>query len=448
MEKKTGICGRLFWVLTIIVFLAVFALTALTPYIADDYSYCFSFSDWQRIGGLADIVRSMAAHRITTNGRVFAHAMVQSFLTMPKTVFNIANALEAVLLVFLASRFVCGERKNAGDIVVLACGICAVWYFLPDFGQVFLWLDGSINYSWAMMVSFLFVLPFFNDFMGRDGLQGWVKVPFCLFCFLAGAYSESISLAMLFIVVCFLALGFFKNRTVSRYLLLCLAVSLLGYLFLMLSPSETNGRAGELSISSFARNVKYILHSTEGLLKWLYCGFFAILAADLSLSVGKSKSFDYRPAIAAGIMFLAGLGSVAAFAFARYFPHRALCATTCWTVLACQILLADLWRHKNYLASVVFGVVFGLFVFSFALGALDISVVYKASLERNAQIREALAAGEREIALEPFAPETKYSAAYGLTDIADGENEWPNNSLAAYYGFDAVSKAETDSPAS
>lgn len=441
MGRKSCISNKLFLLLIIIVFLSIFALTMLTPLIADDYSYCFSFADWKRISGLTDIVHSMASHRVTTNGRVFAHAIVQFFLMFPKMIFNIINGIASALLVYFSFQFFRSDRLDAGDIVILSCGICAVWYFLPDFGQVFLWLDGSVNYSWAMLISFIFVLPFFNDFMGRNGLRAWVKPLFFLFCFIAGAYSESMSLAMIFIASCFLAFSFFKSRTISRFLLICLAVSLLGYLFLMVSPSELNGRAGDLSLSSFARNIKYILQSTGSLLGWLYCGFFMILLIDL-FSVGASTSFDYRPIIAASVVFLAGLGSVAAFAFARYFPHRALCATTCWTVLACQILLADLWRRKNHLASAVFGIVFGLFVFSFALGVLDISVIFKASLERNAKINSALDAGERKIALEPFMPETKYSAAFDLTDIADGENEWPNDSIAAYYGFESVSKAD------
>ena len=46
---------------------------------------------------------------------------------------------------------------------------------------------------------------------------------------------------------------------------------------------------------------------------------------------------------------------------------------------------------------------------------------------------------DQPIVLEKFAADTKYSPAYELTDIAEGENEWPNDAIANYYGFETVS---------
>ena len=83
------------------VFLFMTLLSFLTPMIADDYSYSFSFADYSRIESVGDIVGSMAAHRETINGRVIAHSMVQFFLMLPKAVFNISNGLAASLFVFL-----------------------------------------------------------------------------------------------------------------------------------------------------------------------------------------------------------------------------------------------------------------------------------------------------------------------------------------------------------
>lgn len=75
-------------------------LSFLTPMIADDYSYSFSFADYRRIESVGDIVESMAAHRETINGRIIAHSMVQLFLLLPKAVFNTVNGLAAALFVF------------------------------------------------------------------------------------------------------------------------------------------------------------------------------------------------------------------------------------------------------------------------------------------------------------------------------------------------------------
>lgn len=131
-KDKKPIC---FILLAVFLFMAL--LSFLTPMIADDYSYSFSFADYRRIESVGDIVESMAAHRETINGRIIAHSMVQLFLLLPKAVFNTVNGLAAALFVFLISLYSDFglERKNA---FVLAIAVLALWYFVPQFGEVFL----------------------------------------------------------------------------------------------------------------------------------------------------------------------------------------------------------------------------------------------------------------------------------------------------------------------
>jgi hypothetical protein len=65
-------------------------------------------------------------------------------------------------------------------------------------------------------------------------------------------------------------------------------------------------------------------------------------------------------------------------------------------------------------------------------------VTYRHSLEGGAVVAEALANGEREARLQIYVPATRYSAAYKLEDLYPEADVWPNYSLAAYYGLDAV----------
>ena len=422
------------------VFLVMTVLSFLTPMIADDYSYCFSFADYSRIESVGDIIESMEAHRETINGRIIAHSMVQFFLLLPKAVFNTANGLAAALFVFLISLYSDPghEKKNA---FVLAIAVLALWYFVPQFGEVFLWLDGAFSYGWAMLLSLLFVLPFYREFCGaRRKARSWAKVLFVVFGFIAGAYSESISLAMLFIAFCLSAGILVQKRKVPPFLAAAFAAAVLGYLFLMLSPSELGGRAGEFSLSAIARSFEYAVELTEMHLGRLYCVFMLILAAAIEAELTKPKGErDFRPVVFAVIAFLGGLVSIAVFAFAKYFPNRAMCASSCWTITAGTVLLAGMFERRRAFVSGLAGILAALFVFSFVLGVLDVAVVYKKSNERLAQIAEAKVNGETSIVLEKFAADTKYSPAYELTDIAEGENEWPNDAIASYFGFETVS---------
>ena len=415
-------------------------LSFLTPMIADDYSYSFSFADYSRIESVGDIVGSMAAHRETINGRVIAHSMVQFFLMLPKAVLNISNGLAASLFVFLTSLYSDFglERKNA---FVLAIAVLALWYFVPQFGEVFLWLDGAFSYGWAMLFSLLFVFPFYREFCGSGHrTQSWVKAVYVVFAFAAGAYSESSSLAMLFIAFCLAVGGYIQKRKVPLFLAAALVTAILGYVFLMLSPSELSGRAGEFSLSAIARSFEYAVELTKLHLGKLYCAFMLIFAVAIETELTKPKGErDFRPVGFAAIAFLGGLVSIAVFAFAKYFPNRAMCASACWTIVAGTVLLSGMFARRCSFVSGLAGVLAALFAFSFVLGVLDVAVVYKKSNERLTQIAEAKANGETSIVLEKFVADTKYSPAYELTDIAEGENEWPNDAIASYFGLETVS---------
>ena len=75
------------------VFLLLLYCNLHTDLVADDYRYCFSFADGSRISAVRQIFPSMAAHRLSMNGRLIPHFLVQLFLMAPKAVFNLVNAL-------------------------------------------------------------------------------------------------------------------------------------------------------------------------------------------------------------------------------------------------------------------------------------------------------------------------------------------------------------------
>ena len=155
----------------LLVCLGFFAMMLLcnhwTHLIADDYRYCFSYADDTRIESIAQIFPSMAAHRQSMNGRVVPHFLVQLFLMLPKGVFDLVNSLFFVLLVWLLHTLAVG--RGLPNPVLLTLLFFAFWAFQPDFGQVFLWLTGSVNYLWCGVFSLLWLLPLVKSF--RDELE-------------------------------------------------------------------------------------------------------------------------------------------------------------------------------------------------------------------------------------------------------------------------------------
>ena len=149
-------------IVSALIFVFLFVLNCLTPYHVDDFVYHFRFDNSEPLEHIADIIPSMAAHAQLFNGRLVVHSLVQLFELLPKPVFNIVNAGMFVLLILLMERFIFfGKTGSALHILLI---FCAVFVLMPVFGEVCLWLDGSVNYLWAIVFNLLFIYPYFRLF--------------------------------------------------------------------------------------------------------------------------------------------------------------------------------------------------------------------------------------------------------------------------------------------
>ncbi len=489
MEKQRGNPG------VIAGFAAIFALLLcanfLTPLCADDYLFCFSHAHWSRITGVGEILPSLAALRQNTNGRVIAHFFVQLFLLWPRPVFNVLNAGMGTLLFYLLYKYVrSGERGRDGLLFLFVSG--AVFVLLPAFGQVLLWLTGSCNYSWTVVVTFGFLYPFFARFTGRPVKAGLpARLLYVALGVLAGAWSENGSLAMLCAAFAFLALLWLREKKLPRFLTLSFFAACLGFLFLMSAPSEWSGRRGEVTESTLTKAVTRLsallsahlptaaiaaagllaLLLLAGLL-WLLirrrqlgCRICAVLlslalaagllllwrrSASLAAFVsstaagmfaalclwgllmlrGLQKGLDGRILLSALVFGLAGLASVLIFLVALYFPARSACPFICYTTIADALLLGALWDKGGKTALRSAAAVFCvLTLLLLPLAARDLLSVHRQSAERDAYLRALAQIPGTEATVEPVITRTKYPASW------PGDEDYFDNDIALYYGL-------------
>jgi len=418
---------RTVWLLSAAVFASVFVLTLLTPKYADDFAYSFSFATDKRIRSVVEIFPSMAVHRVLLNGRVIPHFLVQLFLMLPKVIFSLLNALQAALLLFLSSKCLQAERKT--KCLILLCGIFAVWVFSPSFGENYLWLDGAVNYSWALTVLMLFLTPYISAWFELPGEKKPVlSVMHVLFSFVAGAWSENGSLAFLFLAVC-LFLGVWKReRKLPVWLLLGICSAAAGYIFLMTAPA-TAGRSAPMSFSVLIENAQLVLKALVSHMMILYLAFVMLLALALA---GKGRRDRI---IFSVLLFAAGLGALASFIFAAYFVERHFSCTVFITVLSCAVLLDELVRQKKEkILYAMTGLLAVVFLFHFSRGAVDIFVANRKEAEREQMIHETIINGERTVTLTNYFPSTGYAVPF----ILDAPDDWVNRTVASYYGLDTV----------
>ena len=425
--------------LLVCVFLLMLLMTSLTPMLADDYSYSLSFAEFgKRIRTLGDVFESLAAHRESINGRMFSHGLAMLFLLAPKMVFNVFNALNAVLLLCLIGSFssaASAERCRERDFVLLLLAALLIWEAMPMFGQVYLWLDGSLNYSWGVTVCLLFILPYcraYREKAGRIQRSRALQILFILLAFAAGGYSEGTSSAAILIAFCFGALTLLDKRRLPLWLYAAFAAACLGFLYMVTAPGEL-GRSAQGGLLTVAKNIRAIFAMPREKILWLYVLFAVLLVLALMQKV------ERRTVLSALVFLLGNAASLGVFVFAMYLPWRGLCAPTIFLTVACLILLRALWdRGLRYLAPVLTGVFAALFVFSFVLGLGDIGVMYMESRQREAAIFSAIVSGEDSVTLPQYSSNTKYAAAHDLPDLDEDAGQWPNYDVALYYGIGSV----------
>lgn len=418
------------------VFAAVFLLLLYcnlhTALVADDFRYCFSFADGSRMSSLSQLLPSMAAHRHSMNGRVIAHALVQLFLMLPKPVFNAVNALFFAALVRLICRPALGRGEH--NAVLAAAVFGCLWVLQPEFGQVFLWLDGSVNYLWCAVFCLLWLLPWAESFLTGKEPSRTAQILLVLASPLVGAYSENSSVALIFLSLVFLALRlFFDKKRVSLWMILAPALALAGFLFLMLAPATAANKAAEMKLPVLLGN--FVETGAFYLRFWPLLVSFALL-----FFLAVKKRTDLRRRMLAVVYLLGSLAGHFVLTFALYCAGRSTYIGLALLLAANALLVPPLLKtDAKKLLLALCALCMAVTVWKVYAGVTDIlRTDYLLDFNREL-IEEAAANGETDLQVpRPYA-HTKYSALEGLPYLnTEDPTDWPNVYMAKYYGVNSI----------
>ena len=414
------------------IFLLLFFCVHETDLVADDYRYCFNYSDGSRIRSVPQIFPSMAAHRLSMNGRLVPHFLVQLFLMLPKLLFDFVNALLFTALVWLIAR-TAGRGAKANALLLLTVFGC-VWLLQPDFGQVFLWLTGSVNYLWCGVLCLLWLLPYARSFLENEEPRPAARALLVLFSFPAGAYSENGSVTMVAMWLAFALVDYLVlKRRPKLWKLLSLLAMLGGFFSMMLAPAESVNKSAEMRLpvlfSNFLENAAYFLRFWPLLLS------FPLLYV---LACKKGTALKLR--LLSLIYVFGAMAGHFVLTFAMYTAGRSTYIALILLLTANALLFVPLWETESRrLLTALCAVCLLLTVWKVAAGALDIRRTH-GLLQYNEEFIAACAAnGEREIEVyRPYA-RTGYSALEGLQYLnTEDPEDWPNVYMAKYFGVDKI----------
>ena len=476
--------------LIIVAYMVTFLLTSLTPLIADDYNYAFSWAGGKRVDNLVMVYQSMSVHRIWTHGRVFASGLTTLFMMWPKLVFNLSNA--SIVTFFFIILFFYYKRTNSGN-PLLACAAVAIIYWIctPCFGQVFLWLVGACNYFWGIVLCWFLIEMV--QMINSKRHSTLVKLGLFPIAFFAGAWSEHISFSAIVIQTIHILRQGIQKRRIPLFDVLILLVSGTGYLYLMFAPSmmgsklmkraqivtaehrqsviaiisrfwwiipvlflllalaylllmrlPTRRQRGVVLITALGIccmvacvgvGVKEII--AEGLYGLIsstpFCFFLLLSLFCFGLCLALLHRADCEAIIDAVILFAGGASALVPFAFALYVPARGFCAPVVFIGIATVRLWSSVQteiKKRAFLILVLFFVVFC------HIGLSDILAVHNAATRRNEAIDKALAT-DGVLITTPYPEKTRYSAQYGLQDLTP-DGDWPNNQIKEYYGLKKI----------
>lgn len=427
-NRSRGLTG----IITGGIFILMLWLNILTPYICDDFTYRMNFMTKEPLGSVLEIFESMYAHSHKMNGRLISHGLAQVFMLLPPLVFDIVNAAVFALTLLLVVRL-CAKGRNA----MLLSGIfCLIWINMPVFGQVTLWQVGAINYFWSLTALVIFITP--ELLRLREGKMllhsRWHWAAFCIYGFFFGWYNEIASFVGICMIPCLILLDLWFNRTkVQLHRLLPVAFAALGYVVMLSMPAQAANKSGGLTLTLVLQ--RFI---TCTLKFGKYCAFLLLITAVLHVWGWKSK-LDRKHLLTADLLALSGICANYMPIAASYYPERCMCTTVLLLVMAIAMLSAELLNEKGI--RVIAGCTALLILVSIPIGIYgcrDIISCHRQHITREQIIEKALENGEKNVTANKISPQTPWSGYYGLRDLVDDPHDWPNHSMAQFYGLDSL----------
>ena len=181
----------------LLIFVLMFILNSFTPLLSDDYYSAFlwpqgmrindtSHEAIKRVSSFEDIFRGIKGYYYTWGGRVPGGLPVSFFVWQGKEFFNPINAFMIPVLV-VEIYWLSHEGKVSIDFnpSYLVWIFFALWAFNVSFLDTCLWLAGSSNYLWMLVVVLAFLIPYVRSYFDVNAFKNH-NIPLTIGIFFLG----------------------------------------------------------------------------------------------------------------------------------------------------------------------------------------------------------------------------------------------------------------------
>jgi hypothetical protein len=380
MEKPNYRTDILLIVLAALIF---WAMNALTPNMADDFAWEYISGTPRKAQSLFDIILSIRHYYSGAyedgfrGGRIVPVALTHLFLILGKPFFNIANAAAYTALVLLMCFHITGKNRING-LLYGAVNIF-LWYFVPSWGENFLWLTGSCFYVWPMVIILLFLVPLRKKCENKKyRINILLSILYFLLALLVGLTYENAAAAVFCLLIIYIAAKVIRKEPFALFEILGTAGFLAGFIILLLAPGNyvrLNSYEAVQKYGFFVRLFIRFLYTTNIFIKYgmLLTGFSIILGFELIVFQKKAINIFPFLSLAAGIVSAYSMVLSPMFMERVFFPVTIFLLITFLNVFY-QIELPEMLKRnrKMFMALVLI-----LFSFSFLKAGMTIVKVYK-----------------------------------------------------------------------
>lgn len=423
----------------VIVFLVIFTLNCLTPWVADDYAYATSHS-------ILDIFSNEYIQYMNWGGRSVAHILARFFLMIPKIIFNLMNSLCFLVLTIAIYLHAIG-RKEWNHPYIFLCIVCLIILFVPSFGQTILWLTGSCNYLWMSTFIFVFLLPFRLNLDAKNPSLHMISL--CILGILAGWSNENSGGGVILMMLLMIGYRLIKHYPIKHYVIAML-FSCIGFILMILAPGNYV-RADELVVDM---QVYDYVHKLLNLMDVYFSASEGLLVVLIGIICGvvltfalKIKSSSIVSALMNTVVGIAVVFAMVLTPVTIYFD-RSMFGASLWLIVA----LASLWiplvnERSTKVVTIAFATTLSCIAcVQLAYGSVDIAYLFYQNSSRMNYLQTQLQSGNTHPVISEYDSEffTRFNPMLGLVDIEKSTSSNINREFCAVVGCEYVTTTQAN----
>ena len=452
------------WIIIFLIFLFMLIFNYLSPIsFGDDYVYSFVWTgqsiyeplppDVARVASWQDLFRSQWSHYFTWGGRTVAHVLAQFFLWKGKTLFNIANALISVLLVF--ELYWCinkGKVTFQFDCRTIIWAFFLLWACSPGFGVIFFWITGACNYLWTNVILLGFLVPYFQKYYSTGNISGnnGLCIAAALVAGILAGWTNENSVCWVIVVLAVFIFYCKKHSNLEMWMVSGFIGLMTGYALLIFAPGNYNRLSTSQSGWHFLAGLNdYLSTMLMIYILQFFLWYFVLRSLFTLRKINKTDLLIWKEVLLVKILVVIGFCMTGIMFLSPGFPARSGFSGLLYLIVGAGILLR-IQKDYNVLlmqesakkflfcVSLVFFIITTGFTFrNYYCGHVFVEQLLAVVNNMDADKRgSVITVGAFK---EPSDNEGFYTMLHTLSyELSDDENEWKNVAFARYYGIKGI----------